>query len=207
MPAPYLRAGGVSTAGAGRAADDSCPPDPGTVSLSRTPRGSMLGPLDPVLEHVVEREALKTALARIPERERRILLLRFFGDMTQSGIAAVSGIRQRHIPDAHLPADREISGPAAHRAHRRRLIPRRSGTDAATKQIRPGPTAPERKSGGLFSGARSRRPGELVRYSGQFRAVPPQEPADVLAVAPHRAAAPRRGRPVRGAPAFPADRA
>jgi RNA polymerase sigma-B factor len=36
-------------------------------------------------------------LSRLPERERRILLLRFFAGMTQSQIAAEVGISQMHV--------------------------------------------------------------------------------------------------------------
>ena len=36
-------------------------------------------------------------LATIPARERRILILRFFGNMTQSQIAADIGISQMHV--------------------------------------------------------------------------------------------------------------
>ncbi|WP_032916998.1 SigB/SigF/SigG family RNA polymerase sigma factor [Streptomyces rimosus] len=46
---------------------------------------------------VDEREAVKPALARLPERERRILYLRFFQDMTQSAIAAETGLSQMHV--------------------------------------------------------------------------------------------------------------
>ncbi len=42
----------------------------------------MLGAEDEALEGVENREALKPLLAGLPERERRILLLRFFAGMT-----------------------------------------------------------------------------------------------------------------------------
>lgn len=56
-----------------------------------------LGSEDQALERVVERESLKPALARLPERERKILLLRFFGDHTQSEIADRLGYSQMHV--------------------------------------------------------------------------------------------------------------
>jgi DNA-directed RNA polymerase specialized sigma subunit len=40
---------------------------------------------------------LQPLLATIPARERRILILRFFGNMTQSQIAADIGISQMHV--------------------------------------------------------------------------------------------------------------
>ncbi len=57
----------------------------------------MLGAEDEALEGVENREALKPLLAGLPERERRILLLRFFAGMTQSQIAAEVGISQMHV--------------------------------------------------------------------------------------------------------------
>src|SRR6266567_8647964 len=46
-----------------------------------------LGMVDDALEGVEYRESLKPLLERLPPREKRILLLRFFGNMTQSQIA------------------------------------------------------------------------------------------------------------------------
>lgn len=56
-----------------------------------------LGDDDPGMEAVDNRESVKPVLAALPERERRILTLRFFGDMTQSQIAAELGISQMHV--------------------------------------------------------------------------------------------------------------
>ena len=57
-----------------------------------------------VLAHVEEefdlveqRESLAPLLAALPERERAILYMRFFGDMTQSRIAEELGISQMHV--------------------------------------------------------------------------------------------------------------
>ncbi|MFD7920868.1 SigB/SigF/SigG family RNA polymerase sigma factor [Streptomyces sp. NPDC059740] len=58
---------------------------------------STLGGADPGYEQVVRREAVKSPLGRLPERERRILYLRFFCDMTQDSIAAQLGISQMHV--------------------------------------------------------------------------------------------------------------
>lgn len=46
---------------------------------------------------VIARESVKPALARLPEREKNVLNLRFFHDMTQSGIAEELGISQMHV--------------------------------------------------------------------------------------------------------------
>ncbi|NBM18857.1 SigB/SigF/SigG family RNA polymerase sigma factor [Streptomyces sp. GC420] len=56
-----------------------------------------LGAPDPALDVVVDREAVKPRLARLPERERDILYMRFFRDMTQSSIADQLGISQMHV--------------------------------------------------------------------------------------------------------------
>jgi RNA polymerase sigma-B factor len=56
-----------------------------------------LGSEDEALEGVEYRESLKPLLERLPPREKKILLLRFFGNMTQSQIAAELGISQMHV--------------------------------------------------------------------------------------------------------------
>ncbi len=56
-----------------------------------------LGITDDALEGVEYRESLKPLLERLPAREKKILMLRFFGGMTQSQIAAELGISQMHV--------------------------------------------------------------------------------------------------------------
>jgi RNA polymerase sigma-B factor len=56
-----------------------------------------LGVEDESLEGVEYRESLKPMLERLPPREKKILLLRFFRGMTQSEIAAEVGISQMHV--------------------------------------------------------------------------------------------------------------
>jgi len=56
-----------------------------------------LGTTDDSLEGVEYRESLKPLLEKLPPREKKILLLRFFGNMTQSQIAAELGISQMHV--------------------------------------------------------------------------------------------------------------
>jgi RNA polymerase sigma-70 factor (sigma-B/F/G subfamily) len=56
-----------------------------------------LGRSEPGFDHVVYRESVKPRLRRLPERERRILYLRFFCDMTQTKIADELGISQMHV--------------------------------------------------------------------------------------------------------------
>ncbi|MES9525842.1 RNA polymerase sigma factor SigF [Streptomyces capoamus] len=59
--------------------------------------GDSLGGPDPGYDLVVDRAAVKPCLAALPERERTILYLRFFGGMTQSRIAQQLGISQMHV--------------------------------------------------------------------------------------------------------------
>jgi RNA polymerase sigma-B factor len=61
------------------------------------PRMFTLGDVDPGIDLVDDRLAVVPLLAELPERERRILQLRFFHDMTQTEIAAQTGISQMHV--------------------------------------------------------------------------------------------------------------
>jgi len=56
-----------------------------------------LGSAEPGFELTVRRETVKPHLRRLPERERRILYLRFFRGQTQSEIAAGLGLSQMHV--------------------------------------------------------------------------------------------------------------
>ncbi|MFK0286042.1 SigB/SigF/SigG family RNA polymerase sigma factor [Streptomyces sp. NPDC090499] len=56
-----------------------------------------LGEADGSYDVVVDREAAREGLRRLPERERAILYMRFFEDMTQSRIADKLGISQMHV--------------------------------------------------------------------------------------------------------------
>ncbi|MFH9432894.1 SigB/SigF/SigG family RNA polymerase sigma factor [Streptomyces rochei] len=56
-----------------------------------------LGAADASFDTVIDRESAKEGLRRLPERERAILYMRFFEDMTQSRIADRLGISQMHV--------------------------------------------------------------------------------------------------------------
>ncbi|MCG5434433.1 SigB/SigF/SigG family RNA polymerase sigma factor [Mycobacterium sp. MYCO198283] len=56
-----------------------------------------IGGPDVRLDHVENRQALLPLLESLPERERRILVLRFFEQQTQSQIAAQIGVSQMHV--------------------------------------------------------------------------------------------------------------
>ena len=59
--------------------------------------GDMLGDSDANLDKVDMHESLRPLLNRLPVREQRILQLRFYGNRTQSQIAAELGISQMHV--------------------------------------------------------------------------------------------------------------
>lgn len=69
----------------------------GSGSDERPSLAETLGDVDPGLEKVEYREALRPLLEELPERERTVLVLRFFESMTQSQIAARVGISQMHV--------------------------------------------------------------------------------------------------------------
>jgi RNA polymerase sigma-B factor len=56
-----------------------------------------LGKAEPAFERVVERESVRDGLRELPDREKRILYLRFFHNMTQHQIADSLGISQMHV--------------------------------------------------------------------------------------------------------------
>ena len=62
-----------------------------------SPMLDAIGVDDVNLEHVEIRESIKPLLDRLDSREKRILLLRFFKNMTQSQIAAEIGVSQMHV--------------------------------------------------------------------------------------------------------------
>jgi RNA polymerase sigma-B factor len=61
------------------------------------PLGERLGSLPEEFATAEDRSALRPLLAQLPERERRILNLRFFAGMTQAEIASRLGISQMHV--------------------------------------------------------------------------------------------------------------
>jgi RNA polymerase sigma-B factor len=65
---------------------------PETASLA-----DLLGEEDPHMEHTLSMEALAVHWDELPRREQRILLMRFYGDMTQAEIGRHLGISQMHV--------------------------------------------------------------------------------------------------------------
>jgi RNA polymerase sigma-B factor len=64
----------------------------GTGSL-----GDLLGTEDPQLEHVIDMQSVWAHWHGLPDREQQMLLMRFYGNMTQSEIGARLGISQMHV--------------------------------------------------------------------------------------------------------------
>lgn len=59
--------------------------------------GDLIGEEDPELEKVEGLAAIRPMLAELSERDRAILMMRFYGSMTQTQIAERVGISQMHV--------------------------------------------------------------------------------------------------------------
>jgi RNA polymerase sigma-B factor len=59
--------------------------------------GDVLGDEDADMEHAIDMEAVSTHWGELPEREQRILVMRFYGNLTQAEIGARLGISQMHV--------------------------------------------------------------------------------------------------------------
>jgi RNA polymerase sigma-B factor len=69
----------------------------GADDLDAATVGDLIGEKDPELDHVVDIDAVWTHCAELPAREQRLLMLRFYGNMTQDQIAREMGISQMHV--------------------------------------------------------------------------------------------------------------
>ena len=70
--------------------------DAATVNDGRSIAES-LGDFDSALDSIDNHETLRPALLALPERERTIVLYRFFGELTQAEIAEKVGLSQMHV--------------------------------------------------------------------------------------------------------------
>jgi RNA polymerase sigma-B factor len=57
----------------------------------------VLGDDDPDVAHTIDMEAVHTHWDELPEREQRILVMRFYGNLTQTEIGERLGISQMHV--------------------------------------------------------------------------------------------------------------
>lgn len=64
---------------------------------SDTTVADLLGEDDTAMQRVDDRAALRPLIASLPEREQRIIAMRFFDNLTQSQIAEKIGISQMHV--------------------------------------------------------------------------------------------------------------
>jgi RNA polymerase sigma-B factor len=69
----------------------------GDVSVEAGPAGRVLSEWDAGFGVVEDRDLVERGLRRLPGRERRLLELRFVGELTQSEIAVELGISQMHV--------------------------------------------------------------------------------------------------------------
>ncbi len=65
---------------------------PDTANLA-----DLVGADDPQLEHTLDMEAVWTHWRDLPERQQRLLMMRFYGNMTQTEIGERLGISQMHV--------------------------------------------------------------------------------------------------------------
>ena len=111
-----------------------------------------LGTVDVNIERVLDVETVRPLLAALPERERTVLVLRFFENMTQSQIAEQIGVSQMHVSRILTKAiagirqrmeDAEAASPTLPISHRRaqmasRDLPRpHSGTTEKAQSPQP----------------------------------------------------------------------
>ena len=57
----------------------------------------LIGEDDPAIAHATDIQAIHAHLDELPEREHRILMLRFYGNLTQEQIGDRLGISQMHV--------------------------------------------------------------------------------------------------------------
>jgi RNA polymerase sigma-B factor len=86
-------------AGRAYAAEPLVEPDaaPESGSAEGVPAGRVLASEEPGFTAVEDRDLLERAMRALPERERRIVGLRVYHDLTQAEIAARTGISQMHV--------------------------------------------------------------------------------------------------------------
>lgn len=88
---------GLAAQGAGHTSSLDEPAGDDYRVSDRSRFDAVLGRTEPEFDLVEHREGLAPLLAALPERERRILVMRFFGEMTQTEIAHHVGLSQMHV--------------------------------------------------------------------------------------------------------------
>jgi RNA polymerase sigma-B factor len=75
-----------------------------------TTLADLLGQEDPQVEHTLDMESVLAHWNDLPEREQRILTMRFYGNMTQAQIGEHLGISQMHVSRLLARALRYLRG-------------------------------------------------------------------------------------------------
>jgi RNA polymerase sigma-B factor len=100
-----------------------------TAENGAVTHGDLFGASDPEFDRFTDSHSLAPHLAALPERERSILIMRFYDDMTQSQIGARLGISQMQVSRllaATLARLRDDTlGPRSIRRHEGRRLARR----------------------------------------------------------------------------------
>ena len=109
----------------------------------------MLGDDDPAMAHAIDMESVNAHWEELPEREQRILVMRFYGNLTQTEIGDRLGISQMHVSRllaralGHLksrllePAETDTPPSAATAYTRRDHHENRSGTSTDRRRRDP----------------------------------------------------------------------
>jgi RNA polymerase sigma-B factor len=62
-----------------------------------TPLGDFIGGEDPRLEHALDIQSVRTHMGELPARQQKLLMMRFYGNMSQAEIGERLGISQMHV--------------------------------------------------------------------------------------------------------------
>jgi RNA polymerase sigma-B factor len=98
------------------------------------PLSDLLGEDDHAVEHAIDMQAVRTHLDDLPEREQRILNLRFYGNLTQAEIGQRLGLSQMHV-------SRLLTRALRYLRHQLTSEPGRNTVTAGSPQ--PGPLLPD----------------------------------------------------------------
>jgi RNA polymerase sigma-B factor len=110
------------------------------------PLAERLGSLDVNIDRVLDVETVRPLLEALPERDRTVLVLRFFENMTQSQIAEQIGVSQMHVSRILTRAiagirqrmeDAEAASPTLPISRRRAVMASRDLQDAPAKAQAP----------------------------------------------------------------------
>jgi RNA polymerase sigma-B factor len=92
-----------------------------------TELGDLIGESDQDLDRVDHHESLRPLLAGLPDREQRVLAYRYYGNMTQTQIAALLGVSQMQVSRLQARALTRL---------REALLP---DSGSAVRSVRPSP--------------------------------------------------------------------